>query len=148
VGAVVGALSIATLRPSGGSGRLVLGGLGVVGVALATFAVSRSLPLSMVALAVLGTFQVSFYSTTNTLIQVLVPSRLRGRVLSLYLLASIGLIPIGNLVSGAIAEQVGVEVVLAGGGLITAAIAVLVALAEPRVARLRASQISRSAAEA
>jgi MFS family permease len=148
VGAVVGALSIATFRPSGGSGRLVLGGLAIVGLALATFAVSRSLPLSMLALAILGTFQVSFYSTTNTLIQVLVPSRLRGRVLSLYLLTSIGLIPIGNLVAGAIAEQVGVEAVLAAGGLITVAIVSLVALAEPRVARLRAAHISASAAEA
>ena len=148
VGAVIGAMSIATLRPSGGSGRLVVGGLGIVGVALATFAVSRSLPLSMLALAVLGTFQVSFYSTTNTLIQVLVPSRLRGRVLSLYLLTSIGLIPIGNLVSGAVAEQLGVEVVLAAGGVITVAIAGLVAFAEPQVARLRAAHLSASAGEA
>jgi MFS family permease len=148
VGAVVGALSIATLRPSGGSGRLVLGGLAIVGLALATFAVSRSLVLSMIALAFLGTFQVSFYSTTNTLIQVLVPSRLRGRVLSLYLLTSIGLIPIGNLVSGAIAEHVGIEAVLAAGGLITVAIVAFVALAEPEVARLRAAQLSAAATEA
>ena len=146
VGAVVGALSIATLRPSGGSGRLVLGGLAIVGLALAVFAVSRSLPVSMLALALLGTFQVSFYSTTNTLIQVLVPSRLRGRVLSLYLLTSIGLIPIGNLVAGAIAEQTGVEAVLAGGGLITVAIVAVVALAEPEVSRLRAAHLSASAA--
>jgi MFS family permease len=148
VGAVIGALSIATFRPSGGSGRLVVGGLGIVGVALATFAVSRSLPLSMVALALLGMFQVSFYSTTNTLIQVLVPSRLRGRVLSLYLLTSIGLIPIGNLVAGAIAEHLGVEIVLAAGGLITVAVAVLVAFAEPEVTRLRAAHLSASAGEA
>jgi MFS family permease len=148
VGAVVGAMSIATFRPSGGSGRLVVGGLGIVGVALATFAVSRSLPLSMLALAILGTFQVSFYSTTNTLIQVLVPARLRGRILSLYLLTSIGLIPIGNLVAGAIAEQLGVEVVLAGGGLIAVAVAGAVALLEPEVARLRAAHLSASAGEA
>jgi MFS family permease len=148
VGAVCGALSIAAFRPSGGSGRLVLGGLGIVGVALATFAVSRSLPLSMLALALLGTFQVSFYSTTNTLIQVLVPARLRGRVLSLYLLTSIGLIPIGNLVAGAIAERFGVEVVLAAGGLITVAVVGLVAFAEPEVARLRAAHLSATAGEA
>ena len=147
VGAVVGALSIAAFRPSGGSGRLVLGGLAIVGVALATFALSRSLPLSMIALAFLGMFQVSFYSTSNTLIQVLVPPRLRGRVLSLYLLTSIGLIPIGNLVAGAIAEQVGVEPVLATGGLITVAIAALVAFAKPEVGRLRAAHLSASAAE-
>jgi MFS family permease len=148
VGAVIGAMSIAAFRPSGGSGRLVLGGLGIVGVALTTFAVSRSLPLSMLALALLGMFQVSFYSTTNTLIQVLVPSRLRGRVLSLYLLTSIGLIPIGNLVAGTIAERFGVEVVLAAGGLITVAVVAVVAFAEPEVARLRAAHLSASAGEA
>jgi len=148
VGAVIGAMSISAFRPSGGSGRLVVGGLAIVGVALATFAVSRSLVLSMLALAVLGTFQVSFYSTTNTLIQVLVPSRLRGRILSLYLLTSIGLIPIGNLGAGAIAEHVGVEAVLAGGGVITVVVALLVALAEPQVARLRAAHLSAAAAEA
>ncbi len=148
VGAVVGALSLATLRPSGGSGRLVLGALAIVGVALATFATSRSLALSMAALAVLGTFQVAYYSTTNTLIQVLVPTRLRGRVLSLYLLTSIGLIPIGNLVGGAIAEFVGVEAVLAGGGILTVAIALAVVLLEPGVARLRAATLSAVAVEA
>ena len=68
-----------------------------------TFALSRSLPLSMVALAVLGASQVAYYSTTNTLLQVLVPARLRGRVNSLYVLTSIGLMPLGNLVSGALA---------------------------------------------
>ena len=116
-GPLVGALSLAALRPSGGSGRLVLGGLGIVGVALTTFAVSRSLPLSMLALALIGTFQVSFYSTTNTLIQVLVPARLRGRVLSLYLLTSIGLIPIAQPRRRARSPStLGVEVVLAAGG--------------------------------
>ena len=63
VGALVGALSVATLRPSGGSGRLVLGGLAIVGVSLTTFALSKSLPLSMLALAVQGAFQVAYYST-------------------------------------------------------------------------------------
>ena len=102
VGALIGALSLASMRPSGGSGRLMLAGLGVVGAALTVFALSRSLPLSMVALALQGACQVAYYSTTNTLIQVLVPARLRGRVLSLYVLTSIGLIPVANLVGGAI----------------------------------------------
>jgi MFS family permease len=142
VGALVGALSLATMRPSGGSGRLMLGGLGIVGVALATFALSRSLPLSMLALAVMGTCQVAYYSTTNTLIQVLVPARLRGRVLSLYLLTSIGLIPIANLIGGALAEAFGVDVVLAAGGLITLAVVLTVLVLEPRIGRLRAAHLS------
>ena len=142
VGALAGALTLATRRPSGGSGRLVLGALGIVGVALTTFALSRSLPVSMIALALMGAFQVSYYSTTNTLIQVLVPARLRGRVLSLYFLTSIGVIPIANIVGGVIAEAFGVEVVLAGGGLFTILIVIAVALLDPRVGRLRAARIS------
>ena len=142
VGAAIGALSLATLRPSGGSGRLLMTGLAIVGIALATFAVSRYLPLSMAALALVGTFQVTFYSTTNTLIQVLVPAHLRGRVLSLYLLTSIGLIPVGNIVGGAIAEITGVEPVLAGGGILAVVLVTLAALYEPRLARLRGASIS------
>lgn len=142
VGALIGALSLAYMRPSGGSGRLVLGSAAIVGVALTVFAVSRSLPISMLALAFIGGFQVNFYSTTNTLIQVLVPARLRGRVLSLYMLTSIGLIPIANLVGGALAEAIGVEIVLAAGGVMTVAIVVLTFLGEPRLGRLRAAHLS------
>jgi MFS family permease len=146
-GALIGALSLASMRPSGGSGRLVVGSMAIVGVALAIFAFSRSLPLSMVALALIGGFQVNFYSTTNTLIQVYVPARLRGRVLSLYMLTSIGLIPIANLVGGALAQAIGVEIVLAAGGVFTVVIAALVVLLEPRIGRLRAAHLSASEAK-
>jgi MFS family permease len=145
VGALVGALSIASLRPSGGSGRMMLAGLGVVGLSLAVFATSRFLPLSMAALALQGACQVAYYSTTNTLIQVQVPARLRGRVLSLYVLTSIGLIPIANLVGGALGEVIGVDIVLAAGGILTVAVVVLVALLRPEVGRLRASHLSAAA---
>ena len=148
IGALVGALTLASRRPSGGSGRLVLGALGIVGAALTVFALSRSLPVSMMALTAMGMFQVAYYSTTNTLIQVLVPARLRGRVLSLYFLTSIGVIPIANLVGGALAEAVGVERVLAAGGVLTVAIALLVLVAEPRIGRLRAAQLSAAEAAA
>jgi MFS family permease len=147
VGALIGALSLATLRPSGGSGRLMLAGLAIVGVSLTTFALSKSLPLSMIALALQGAFQVAYYSTTNTLIQVLVPARLRGRVLSLYVLTSIGLIPIANLVGGALAEVVGVEAVLASGGILTVIVVVAVVVLQPSVARLRAAHLSRREGE-
>lgn len=120
----------------------MLGGLGIVGVSLTTFSLSKSLPLSMGALALQGAFQVAYYSTTNTLIQVLVPARLRGRVLSLYVLTSIGLIPIANLVGGAIGEAIGVESVLAAGGILTVVVAIAVALLQPDVLRLRAAHLS------
>lgn len=137
VGALTGALGVAVLRPGGGSGRLLLLGLGAASVALVVFAVSGWLPVSLVALAVLGGCQVAYYATTNTLIQMLVPARLRGRVMSLYILTSWGAIPIGNLAAGAFAERFGAPAALGGGGLITLAVTVAVWFGYRRLRRLR-----------
>jgi MFS family permease len=141
VGALGGALSVAVLRPSGGSGMLVLAGLTVSSTALIAFAVSRWLPGSLLALAVLGAAQVAYYATTNTLIQVLVPARLRGRVMSLYILTSLGVIPIGNLLAGLVAQRFGATVALAGGGALTLLAVVGVVIAVPGLRTLRAEAI-------
>jgi MFS family permease len=119
VGALAGALGVAVLLPRGGNGRLLVAGLAAASTALVVFAVSRWVPLSLVALAVLGGAQVAYYATTNTLIQILVPPRLRGRVLSLYVLTSLGVIPFGNLLAGIVAQELGPTVALAGGGILT-----------------------------
>ncbi|MBI2764050.1 MAG: MFS transporter [Chloroflexi bacterium] len=131
VGALAGALLMAGLRPSGGSGRLLLLGLGAIALSLFVFATSRVVTISVLALAVLGASQVAYYSTTNTLIQLRVPPRLRGRVHSLYVLTSIGLLPIGNLATGAIAEATGVPLVLAVGAVITLGMAAIAVLVRP-----------------
>jgi MFS family permease len=147
VGAVVGAVGLALLRPSGGSGRGMLLGLGIAGIALVVFATSRSVPLSAAALAVLGACQLIYYATTNTLIQVLVPPRLRGRVISLYILTSWGVMPIGHLTAGAVAEHLGPTVALAGGGVITLLAVAGVVLAFPAVRDLRADRVSLAPAD-
>jgi MFS family permease len=137
VGALSGALIVAILRPGGGSGRLMLLGLGAASLGLIVFGLSTWLPLSCVALAGLGASQVAYYSTTNTLIQVLVSPRLRGRVLSLYILTSLGVIPFGNLIAGAVAERFGPSLALAGGGTATLIILAVVAYSFPELIRLR-----------
>ncbi len=145
VGALTGALGVAFLRPSGGSGRLLLTGLAAASISLIVFAVSRWLPLSLAALAVLGAAQVAYYTTTNTLIQVLVPGRLRGRVMSLYILTSLGVIPFGNLLAGLVAERFGPTLALAGGGLLTLLSVGFVAAAYPQLQRVRASVVAIAA---
>lgn len=144
VGALGGALLVAVLRPSGGSGRLVLLGLAGASVALIVFALSRFVPLSVLALALLGACQVTYYTTTNTLIQVMVPARLRGRVLSLYILTSWGFMPLGNLIAGAVAEQLGATIALVGGGLLTLAIVGIVAVARPSLRHLHPGAVARA----
>ncbi len=133
VGALAGALGVALLRPRGGDGRLIVVGLTTASCALIVFAVTRWLPLSLVGLAVLGGAQVAYYATTNTLIQVLVPARLRGRVLSLYVLTSLGVIPFGNLLAGIVAQAFGPTVALAGGGVLTLVALAWVVVAYPQL---------------
>ncbi len=133
VGALLGAILVATRRPGGAGGYVLLGGLLLIGLSLAVFAVSRTVLVSVLALAVLGASQVAYYSTTNTMLQLRVPARLRGRVHSLYVLTSIGLLPIANLGMGAVAERTGVPAVLEVGAVLTVAIALAAAI--PRTIR-------------
>ena len=144
VGALSGALLVAVLRPGGGSGRLMLAGLASASIGLIVFGLSTWLPLSCIALAALGGSQVAYYATTNTLIQVLVSPRLRGRVLSLYVMTSLGLIPFGNLMAGAIAEQFGAPLALAGGGTVTLILLAIVAIAFPALRRVTPVQAARN----
>jgi MFS family permease len=141
IGALSGAIFVAVTRPGGGSGRLALVGLGSASIGLIVFGLSTSLPLSCVALAALGGSQVAYYATTNTLIQVLVSPRLRGRVLSLYVLTSLGVIPFGNLIAGAVAERFGAPLALAGGGTVTLLILAAVAIAFPELRRVRPENV-------
>jgi len=140
VGALTGALLVAVTRPGGGSGRLMLLGLGSASIALIVFGLSTWLPVSCLALAALGGSQVAYYATTNTLIQILVSPRLRGRVLSLYILTSLGVIPFGNLVAGAVAERFGAPLALAGGGTATLIILAIVAVSFPALRSLQPVQ--------
>ena len=101
--------------------------------------------MSVVALAVLGGCQVLYYATTNTLLQVLVPARLRGRVMSLYILCSWGLIPIGNVVAGAVAERSSPTVALVVGAVVTLVAVAAVGLAFPEVRALRGEAAPQTA---
>ena len=136
---------MAVLRPGGGSGRLVIAALIASSTGLLIFSLSTWLPLSLVGLAILGACQVAYYATTNTLLQLLVPARLRGRVMSLYILSSTGFTPFGNLLIGPIAERIGVQTTLAGCALITILICCFVGIRARDLRALRAATAIRAA---
>ncbi|MDQ3869986.1 MAG: MFS transporter [Chloroflexota bacterium] len=118
LGAVGGALLLALLRPQGSNGRVLVVGFVWAAVALAAFALSQVVWLSCIALAALGAALIGYYTSTNTLVQLLSPSRFRGRILSVQALTSLGLLPVGSLVAGAVAARVGAPVTLLGGAVL------------------------------
>lgn len=126
IGAVIAGLTL-TVRSAGGdpSDRRrpfvvasVISGLGAVGVAC-----SGSLAVTAALFVVTAIGTVSFNVSSNTRIQSIVPDRLRGRIMSLYALMLLGLIPPGSLLLGTIGEAIGAAAALALGGAIWLAIA-------------------------
>lgn len=88
----------------------------IIAVSLIGFSQSRSLPLSMFLLAVLGSSILMTSASTNTIMQQSVEDSWRGRVIGIYVMCFVGMAPLGNLMTGAIAERFGLGPTLAFNG--------------------------------
>lgn len=107
VGALGGAVGLAILGDRRHKGRLLHGNRLLFACAVAVFGLSRSTPLSMAALLIAGYAFITQLAVTNTLLQLLVPDGLRGRVMSSYTWALGGFWPLGALLIGAIGDRLG-----------------------------------------
>ncbi len=106
-GAVTGALVVAYIGKHRHIGRLLLIFLALFGTTMAVFSLSRTPWLSAVLLYVAGALLVMSFSLTTSLAQLLAPPELRGRVVSIYMVAFRGGSPLGGLLSGWLVTQVG-----------------------------------------
>ena len=116
VGALTGAATLTMRRHIRGLGRWVaLSAIGF-GVALVAFSFSRSLWLSAMLLVPAGFFVMIEMAASNTLIQSMVPDRLRGRVMAVYSMMFMGMAPLGALGAGIAAAPLGAPETVAIGG--------------------------------
>jgi predicted MFS family arabinose efflux permease len=92
-------------------------GATATGIALAAFAYSRSTWLSLILIAAVGLAMVAHMTSNNTLVQVLVPGELRGRVMAFHAMVFTGAMPVGALVAGVLANHLGAPAAVAMGGL-------------------------------
>jgi MFS family permease len=118
IGALLGALLLATRENLKGLNRWVAMAASGFGVCLMAFAMSRCYWLSLVILVPVGFSMMIQMGSSNTLIQSMVPDSLRGRVMSVYSMMFMGMAPIGSLLSGAAADRFGAPWTVAGGGTI------------------------------
>ena len=124
MGAVVGALVIAWLGRFKHMGRTLLVVQLIFGVLIAAFATSRILWLSNLLLFFSGAALLMVFSMTSSLVQLIVPDHLRGRVVSIYMVAFRGGMPLGSLASGFAATFVPAPTVLAINGVLVSLVAV------------------------
>lgn len=131
VGALAGALFVASRGERRRARRQVFGGLWLFSVSLGVFAMARWPLMAGVALAFSGAGLIIFVSTANTQIQWTVPDALRGRVMGVWGLVFGGGLPLGSVTLGAIAEQFGVRVAFVLGASVCLIVSVVVFLRMP-----------------
>ena len=143
IGAVVGALAIAPLAARFGRGRILIGSLAVLPPVLILYGFAPSLAFALPALFVVGLVYISVLSGLSTVVQLRAPAELRGRVLSLYLVALGVSYPIGSLVQGPVADSLGLAWTTAVAGCLLAIALVLIRVLRPGVFRTLAARTSR-----
>lgn len=116
VGALIGALGLATFGHVVPKGRTVGWTSVAFGVLIALFGIAPSIALVLAVLTLAGFAQISTTAVTNTMIQTLAPDEFRGRVVSFYTFAFLGLAPFGALGAGTAAERLGPRAALVVGG--------------------------------
>ena len=126
-GSVIGALVLAARSRQEGRGRSAAVAGVVFALALCAFAISRSLATAVPALVIAGWGMVTVVATANTVIQSIVPDELRGRVMSLFSLVLLGMMPLGNIMVGSLASVAGTgPAVTMAGAALAAAVGVIV----------------------
>ena len=118
VGALIGALYLASRKSVLGLGRLIVIASGIFGAGLIGFSFSHYLPLSLFILLVTGFGMIVQMASSNTILQTIADEDKRGRVMSSYTMAFGGMVPFGSIMAGSLASRIGAPHTLMIGGII------------------------------
>jgi len=116
IGAIIGALTLGTLVKGRSPASLLLGAAITVSSLTLLLAGVRNFWAAMSVLTLVGFSQIVFLASSNTTLQMAVPDRMRGRIMSLYAFVWVGVTPLGSLFVGTIAEWFGISAAYAAGG--------------------------------
>jgi MFS family permease len=116
VGALCGALYLASRKTVRGLGKVIPMAALSFGISLIVFSFSHNLIFSLVMLLLTGMSMMIHTASCNTILQTLVDDKMRGRVMSFYTMAFMGMTPFGSLIFGGLASQIGAPHTLIFGG--------------------------------
>jgi MFS family permease len=103
IGAVIGTLTLATMKNVQRKGPLMLAAVFTLGSSLVLFAISRTFEVTLVILAITGAAQMVYLTTNQTILQLTIEDEMRGRVMGIYMLSQ-GMMPLGGLLGGGLAD--------------------------------------------
>jgi MFS family permease len=116
LGALLGTFYLASRSSVRGLGRVIAGASALFGAGLVAFSLSRDVRLSSALLLVTGFGVVVTTAGINTFLQTLVDEEMRGRVMSLFTMAFVGMSPLGSLLGGWLAVRIGAPAAIGLGG--------------------------------
>lgn len=127
IGAMIGTLLLvlASTRLRRG-GRLLIVLCIAAGLTSVLFAFAPNIRVALLLLVIMGSCTVVSMTVTNTTLQAMAPEEIRGRVISIYVMITFGLAPLGSLVAGWVAQAIGAPATLAIGGSLCALTALTV----------------------
>jgi MFS family permease len=128
IGMLAGTVGTDPLGRRLGRGRVVLVALAIAGLGLAGLGATSSLVVAVALSAVIAATTIVYQLGSATLLQLLSPPRMRGRVLAIFDVVRLGLVPAGSLAAGAVVDEVGVTTVLLVYGGLTAAAVIVTAV--------------------
>jgi MFS family permease len=132
-GAVLGALVVAGLGRFRGMGRAALLVQVALGALVVAFALSRVPAVSYGLLVLAGMAQIIVFSLAISMVQLIVPNEMRGRVMSIYMVAFRGGMPLGSLAAGYLAQRTSAPTVLMVNGVLLMVAAVVVLAGYKRI---------------
>jgi len=118
VGALLGALYLASRKSILGLARLIAIASCMFGAGLVVFSFSRSFPFSLFMLLFAGFGMITQMASSNTILQTIVDEDKRGRIMSLYAMAWGGTAPFGSIMAGSLASRIGAPSTLAMSGVL------------------------------
>jgi MFS family permease len=133
IGALVGAATLAGRTGVRGLGSWVMFACAGFGSGLVLFSLSRNFWLSTILLMPTGFSMMVQMASSNTLIQSMVPDRLRGRVMAIYSMMFVGMAPFGALLAGVLANLLGAPITVAIGGVVCIAGAIVFRFHLPQI---------------
>jgi MFS family permease len=116
MGAITGSIYLASRKSVLGLGKIIMLSSTFFGIGLVIFSLSRVFWLSLLAMFVIGFGMMVQMASTNTVLQTIVQEDKRGRVMSFYTMAFMGMVPFGNILGGGLADYIGApNTVMIGG---------------------------------
>lgn len=135
-GALAGSLYLAARRTVLGLGRVIAGGACCLGLSLILFGLSQNLFVALFCILIAGGATVISMASCNTVLQTIVDEDKRGRVMSLFATAFIGMAPFGSLLAGTLATEIGPQPAVIASGIICVLSGILFSLRIPALRKL------------